>query len=70
MTSRMSGADQAWGDGIDERHTPEQRDAADPTERPGKRRRIALACSNCRHRKSRVCWHLRYGPVDMRLSEA
>ena len=27
-----------------------------PQNRANKRRRVALACSNCRHRKSRVCW--------------
>ena len=34
--------------------SPYQEEDTDYGNRPNKRRRIALACSNCRHRKSRV----------------
>ncbi|KIW29792.1 uncharacterized protein PV07_05580 [Cladophialophora immunda] len=53
MASQTNDAEQEWSSPSRERSTPAQSDLPGSAARPRKRRRIALACSNCRHRKSR-----------------
>ncbi|KAL6249362.1 hypothetical protein RBB50_003215 [Rhinocladiella similis] len=53
MSTEANDAEREWSTPSGERPTSAQQDLRGSSNPPRKRRRIALACGNCRHRKSR-----------------